>query len=175
MIYDGKVQKICSITAARATEAFNSFMLKYLATFKYSSEKLVQEIINGNVKELGAIFDARVFIIPDITEVYNYFVWRQQDCTRNSVSMAASANFSHKLLEGKSGNEKQEMLFSEKGINWNDYKPKYKRGVVVKRQSIWVEGENGDSVQRNKWIPDYNTPEFSKDREYLQNLIPISK
>jgi tRNA(His) 5'-end guanylyltransferase len=119
--------------------------------------------------------DARVFVIPDITEVYNYFVWRQQDCTRNSVSMAASANFSHFQLHGLSGNEKQELLFTEKGINWNDYKPKYKRGVVVKRQAIWVDGENGDVVQRNKWIPDYDTPEFSKDREYLQKLIPVSK
>ena len=175
LIYDGKVQKICSITAARATEAFNSFMLRFLATFRYTPEELVKQITTGTVKELGAIFDARVFVIPDITEVYNYFVWRQQDCTRNSVSMAASANFSHKLLEGKSGSDKQEMLFTEKGINWNDYKPKYKRGVVVKKQAIWVEGENGELVQRNKWIPDYDTPEFSKDREYLQNLIPVSK
>lgn len=61
------------------------------------------------------------------------------------------------------------------GINWNDYKPKYKRGVVVKKGILWVDGENGEPVQRNKWLPDYNTPEFSKDREYLQNLIPISK
>jgi tRNA(His) 5'-end guanylyltransferase len=150
-------------------------MLRFLATFRYTPEELVKQITTGTVKELGAIFDARVFVIPDITEVYNYFVFRQQDCTRNSVSMAASANFSHFQLHGLSGNEKQEMLFSEKAINWNDYKPKYKRGVVVKRQGIWVEGENGELVQRNKWIPDYDTPEFSKDREYLQNLIPVSK
>jgi tRNA(His) 5'-end guanylyltransferase len=51
-------------------------------------------------------FDSRVFIIPDITEVYNYFTWRQQDCTRNSISMAASAYFSHKELDNMSSDKK---------------------------------------------------------------------
>jgi tRNA(His) 5'-end guanylyltransferase len=89
--------------------------------------------------------------------------------------MAASANFSHKLLEGKSSEEKQEMLFQEKGINWNDYKVKYKRGVIIKKENIFLEGPNGEAVQRSKWIPDYQTPIFTQDKDYLYNLIPIIK
>lgn len=155
--FDYNVQKMVSISASLATAKFNQ-----LRVFRDQQAPL-------------ACFDSRVFQVPNIDEMINTMIWRQQDCTRNSVSMAASANFSHKLLEGKSGSDKQEMLFSEKGVNWNDYKPKYKRGVVVKKGTIWVDGENDEPVQRNKWLPDYNTPEFSKDREYLQNLIPVSK
>ena len=77
-----------------------------------------------------------------------------------------------KLLENKSGAEKQELLFQEKGINWNEYLPKYKRGVVIKKHSIFIDGENGEPVQRSKWIPDYNTPIFTQDKDYLYNLIP---
>jgi tRNA(His) 5'-end guanylyltransferase len=105
----------------------------------------------------------------------NTMIWRQQDCTRNSVSMAASANFSHKLLEGKSGEEKQEMLFSEKGINWNDYLPKYKRGSVIKKEKIIISGNNGEKIERSKWIADTNTPIFTQDRDYLINLLSSNK
>jgi tRNA(His) guanylyltransferase len=173
-IYDGKVQKIASIFASQATEAFNFKMLQAIS-LQMTPEELVSKIISGNLPQIKAKFDARVFVIPDITEVYNYFVWRQQDCTRNSISMAASANFPHKLLEGVSGDKKQDMLFTEKGINWNEYAVKYKRGVVVKKNTINVGVENGELMQRSKWLPDYETPIFTQDKEYLQNLIPTGK
>jgi tRNA(His) guanylyltransferase len=173
LIFDGKVQKLCSISASKVTAAFNKTMLRLLASFKYKPDELVEKITTGDFAEIDAVFDARVFIIPDFREVSNYFIWRQQDCTRNSVSMAASANFSHKMLEGKSSEEKQEMLFQEKGINWNNYATKYKRGVIIKKETIWIDGQNGEPVQRSKWLPDYQTPIFTQDKEYLYNLIPI--
>jgi tRNA(His) 5'-end guanylyltransferase len=175
LVFDGKVQKLCSISASKVTAAFNKTMLRILASLKYKPEELLLKITTGDFAEIDAVFDARVFIIPDFREVSNYFIWRQQDCTRNSVSMAASANFSHKMLEGKSSEEKQEMLFQEKGINWNDYLPKYKRGTVIKKQTVWVDGQDGEPVERSKWLPDYNTPIFTQEKEYLYNLIPTIK
>lgn len=172
MVFDGKLQKLCSISASKVTAAFNKNMLRMLAAFKPEEWNLMEKIISGDFPEIDAVFDSRVFVIPDIREVSNYFIWRQQDCTRNSVSMAASANFSHKLLEGKSSSDKQEMLFNEKGINWNDYAVKYKRGAVIKRTEFTVEGPNGEEAKRNKWLPDYNTPIFTQEKEYLYNLIP---
>jgi len=82
-MFDGKVQKICSLTAAKASVAFNhSRLLNVLA--KYEDENV--GFLEDN-KELPtpAIFDSRVFIIPDVREVSNYFIHRQQDCTRNSI------------------------------------------------------------------------------------------
>ncbi len=173
--FEGKVQKLASISASILTSSFNVNMLKLISTFKYKPDELIFKIQTGTLEEIKATFDARVFVIPDYREVSNYFVWRQQDCTRNSVSMAASANFDHELLNGKSSEEKQEMLFQEKGINWNDYTVKYKRGVIIKKENIFLEGPNGEVVQRNKWIPDYQTPIFTQDKDYLYNLIPIMK
>ena len=170
LIFDGKIQKLCSISASKLTAAFNKKMLQYIANFRYSPEELGKKILTGEFEEIEAVFDSRVFIIPDFREVSNYFIWRQQDCTRNSVSMAASANYPHKHLEGKSNAQKQDLLM-EKGINWNDYKTKFKRGTVIKRHSFAIEGPNDTTAIRTKWIP-VETPIFTQEKEFLYNLIP---
>ena len=119
MIFDGKLQKMCSISASKVTTSFNKTMLRLLSMLVYTPEEVIKKINSNDFYEIDAVFDSRVFVLPDINEVVNYFIFRQQDCTRNSVSMAASAYFSHEELEGKSGSDKQEMLFSEKQINRN--------------------------------------------------------
>ena len=47
--------------------------------------------------------------------------------------MLAQSHFSHKSLQGLNGNQMQEKLMTEKGVNWNDLPSKYKRGVYIKR------------------------------------------
>ena len=76
----------------------------------------------------GAMFDARVFNIPK-EEVTNLVYWRQLDAARNSVQMVGQANFSHNELQGCSCNVIQDMLHEQRGINWNDYETRWKRGV----------------------------------------------
>lgn len=82
------------------------------------------------------IFDCRAFVVPTIKEAYHAFLWRQQDATKNAISMAAHAHFSHKSLQGMHGPEMQERLFQEKGINFNDYPAFFKRGVFAKRVKV---------------------------------------
>jgi tRNA(His) 5'-end guanylyltransferase len=172
--FDYNVQKMTSIAASLASARFNQLRMARYAFYsglepKWMEESYmsVSEIQNFNL----AFFDARVFQVPNVDEMFNAILWRQQDCTRNSISMAASAQYSHKELEKKSSSVKQEMLF-QKGINWNDYLPKYKRGSVVKKKLYYIEGPDGDTYARSKWIVDANTPIFTEDREYLYNLIP---
>lgn len=151
--FDGNVQKMVSISAALATAKFN-------------------ELRPGKL----AVFDSRAFTIPDPVEVENYLLWRQQDATRNSVSMAAQALFSHKQLHGKSGSEMQDMLWSEHGVNWNDYDPRFKRGTVVVPETrvepvSYVDKRTGETqvapeVERRVWVAKA-APIFSQDREQL--------
>lgn len=81
-----------------------------------------------------ALFDSRVFTISDPVEVANYFIWRQRDAVRNSISMAAQAKFSPRQLHGVNTGRMQELLWSEHGINWNDYPDGCKRGRVTVRK-----------------------------------------
>lgn len=81
------------------------------------------------------LFDSRVFTVADPREVMNYFVWRQRDCVRNSITMAAQAQFSHQRLHGLNTGQMQELLWAEQRINWSDYPDGCKRGRVVVKTS----------------------------------------
>lgn len=147
--FDGNVQKMSSIAASIATARFN---------------------FAGNYS-LPAMFDARVFTIPDPVEVENYFIWRQQDATRNSIQMAARALYSHNECNNKNTSELQDMMM-EKGVNWNDYTPREKRGSVIMKKELLETNMVGIEVLRSYWSADEETPIFTQDRAYLSNLIP---
>jgi tRNA(His) 5'-end guanylyltransferase len=118
-----------------------------------------------------AMFDARVFQITSAIEVENYFIWRQQDATRNSISSVAQSMYSPSELHKKNTDAMQELIF-QKGINWNDYSPREKRGSVIRKFQIEKTNNQGEIVNRSKWMADQETPIFTQDREFLGNMIP---
>ncbi|GAA0408280.1 tRNA(His) guanylyltransferase Thg1 family protein [Paenibacillus motobuensis] len=149
--FENNLQKMVSVSASMATAKFNEVIQKS----------------NPN-KEL-ATFDSRAWVLPQ-DEVTNYFLWRQQDATKNSISMVAQANFPHKELQGLDGKKLQDKLFLEKGINWNDLPVWQKRGACITKQN-YKKGE----VIRSKWDVDLNTPIFSQNREYINQYVYLSK
>ena len=130
-----------------------------------------------NAAEKGAMFDARVFNIPK-EEVANLIYWRQLDATRNSIQMVGQANFSHKELQKKSCNMIQEMLFAEKGINWNDYPTHLKRGSCCIKTTIQnpnVDIKDG-AYPKSIWMIDLDIPIFKGDgRDYIDKLVFIGE
>ena len=190
--FDNNLQKMASIAASMATSEFNRLRLARIIN---SNEENPIKLLMIEKKTM-AMFDARVFQIPTLTEVMNYFIWRQQDATRNSISSVAQSLYSHKELNGVSGDQKQEMIF-QKGINWNDYSYREKRGGVItkvtyvngvqsKMYEIDAEGTfywnntmtdglttklPDGAVVRNKW-EGVETPIFTQDKGFLKNIIP---
>jgi tRNA(His) guanylyltransferase len=136
--FDYNVQKIVSVAAGLAAVKFSGLFVD-----PYGSE-------------YDACFDARAFNMPK-EEVANYFVWRQKDWIRNSVSMLAQANFSHKQLQGKNQAAIHDMLHGI-GINWADLEPKWKNGVFL----IQSEDEGW------KTLVEY---EVTKDRQVIESLL----
>jgi tRNA(His) 5'-end guanylyltransferase len=180
--FDGNLQKMASIAASLATAEFNRLRL---ARILYEDPTKVWSEIISSYKL--AMFDARVFQIPYQEEVINYFIWRQQDATRNSISSVAQANFSTKELKGKKTNDMQDMLMVQKEINWNDFTPREKRGSLIRKverkyvRSVSVPTSDDGKTYfipetsiytRNIWEADSETPIFSKDKDYLRKLIP---
>lgn len=115
---DGKRDKMMSILASMASAFFNVEMENFLP------DKAAQGAY--------AFFDCRVFQLPTKVEAANYFVWRQRDAEKNSISMAASSVCSDRELFGLNQNERQEAMF-QRGINWNNYPEAMKRGTFVGR------------------------------------------
>lgn len=164
MWFNGNIQKIASISASLATARFNQLRLMREA-------KLGGDLTAGQIEmEKLAMFDARVFQIPQRIEVENYFIWRQQDATRNSISSVAQSLYSHKELNGKSTDEMQEMIF-QKGINWNDFSYREKRGTVITKVKENIAKEGEAEIIRNRWRA-VETPIFTQDRNFLRSLIP---
>ena len=119
-MFVGRVQKLTSILAGLASAKFL---------------RLVIEKIPEKADKIP-VFDCRVWQVPTIDLAAQAFLWRELDATKNSISMAAHAYFSHKSLQGLNGSEKQERLWTEKGINWNDYPTFFKRGTYVQRKTF---------------------------------------
>lgn len=144
--FDGNIQKIASVTASIATARFN--------------KAAVNMAMDWRQQDL-ALFDSRVFSIPEVDEVLNYFVFRNNDCERNSIQSLARSKFSQKQLHKKDQKAMQEMLFSEYGINWSKHcTPEEKNGTVISKES----GEWGV----------YPGWKFSKDRLKLKEKAKIS-
>jgi len=199
--FDGQVQKIVSVAASMATAKFNQLRLRrfFLKLDRINdcefpgyleAQEIVDEIDNVSIAE----FDARVYTLPDSEEVVNYFIWRQQDATRNSIAMAAQAYFSHSKLQKVNTGYMQDMLMREKNINWNNYPTPAKRGWGVKRQmQEWVRPKDNKSWKprkrislddipndaiiftRNSWTIDNSIPILTKDRDYVLKELPTRK
>lgn len=179
--FDYNVEKMCSIAASMATLAFNRFFIDNVMAAQqfFDTEGSIDGLMKFDYsvyerKFNTALFDARVFNVPK-EEVANCLIWRQQDATRNSIQLAGQSQFSHRELDDKSCNQIQDMLFCEKGINWNDFRTPCKRGTCCVKKVVDVPAMNNSSmkVQRRKWVVDNDIPIFSKNPDYINSLICI--
>lgn len=141
--FGNRIQKIASVVAGMASALF--------------TRDLLRKLMATDNADYG-VFDARTYAMPDLTEAGNYLVWRQQDCTRNSISSAAyyglakrtGRKTAQKMMHGLNSKGLQELMFCEAGINWDKYPEKFKRGTVAFRETTEVETPNGRAL-RNKW------------------------
>lgn len=148
------VQKTVSVSAAIASSAFNYYL---------HHEANIMPAPGGQINQADyAVFDSRVFNLPK-DEVVNYFLWRQQDASRNSVQMYGHHFFSQKEMHGKNNSQVQDMLMLEKGVNWNDVPTWAKRGTCVIRNVV----PHLMSTMMMPYERDEEIPVFSQDRNYV--------
>lgn len=152
--FGGNIQKIVSLSASIATMSFN---------YDFRKEVGVSDID----WDYQATFDSRAYNVPK-EEVVNYFIWRQQDASRNSVQMLGRHYYSHKEMHGKTNNEVQDMLMLQKGVNWNDLDVWKKRGTAVykKKGMSFMGVRNLEGI-----ITDLNIPIFTQNRLFIEQHL----
>lgn len=163
--FGNRVQKIVSVATSAVAAVFN-------------------RQLQG--EEPFAMFDCRIWTMPSMVEVQNYFVWRQRDCVKNSISSAAYYEIARasdpsgvqygrkktdRMLHKLNQDERQELLFSKAKINWNNYPDRFKRGIVVFRKEIEVETEHGP-INRKRWTTE-PAPHFTSEsgRVWLTEVL----
>ena len=173
------IQKMVSISASMASIFFDRAHQLSLKDFIYDLTENNMEIpeyvdAHYRAQDKLAVFDCRAFVLP-IAEVNNYFYWRQLDCQRNSVNSLAHSLFSDKELLSKSTEERKEMIWKQKNIQWDLIPSFYKNGICARKYDRIAEALRADGVvihvPRKKWEIDTNIPIFSKKPEYINELV----
>jgi tRNA(His) guanylyltransferase len=161
--FDNNVQKMVSVSASMAASSFNQ--LRLIREFEGDSNGDRLCGIAENIKL--ANFDSRVFTIP-IEEVNNYFIARQRDAVKNSISMLAQSLYSHTELHGVDSNQMQELCF-QKGHNWNDLHFSKKRGSLIIKQMLingkveYDESLTGEPIEGDLWYQPNIQSQFYPD------------
>lgn len=137
--FDKRIQKVVSVASSLATYWFNAN--------------------NGFERKIPAFFDARAFVLPE-SEVRNYFIWRQEDASTNSLSMLAQSLYPHAALHRRKWAELQDLCWA-KGANWNNLQIAEKRGVCVYRKEVVLERPKG-VARRMRFVVDREIPVFTE-------------
>lgn len=147
-LFDGKFQKLTSVLASLATTYFT----KHLNVLP---EK----------EHLYPTFDCRVWQVEDLDEAYLNFLWRQDDATKNAISMAAQAEFSARKLHSVSGEMKKQML-AEIGKSFDTHPFFFRYGTFVQRVQRQVEL----TAEQLEKIPIQHRPTGPVTRSMVEDL-----
>lgn len=152
MMFNGRIEKICSVFASLASVSFNLNLAK-----QYEKQNNPEKIEKSN--SLMPIFDCRVFSVPSKEEALNAVLWREFDAVKNSINVLAQSLFSFKELQNLNGKKLQYKMLTEKDVNWNDLPLEQKRGTYLVRKVKEI-------------VPNPNSPECSDiPKEVLNKLI----
>lgn len=100
-----------------------------------------QEIAKSFPDRLSMLprFDTRVFNV-DRDIAAKFFLWRQMDCIKNSISVISSSFFSHRELQGVSTRQRLAML--DRVSPWDDYSVDLRYGAFFRKVAITVDPES---------------------------------
>jgi tRNA(His) 5'-end guanylyltransferase len=115
---DGRFQMLATRAAAIFTDAFNV---------------VARELIPDAFERGRARFDGRSHGLPTLELAARNIDWRERDARRCAVSMAAHNVFKQKDLDGKSQEDRKEMLAAV-GIDFDsEYPERFRRGAFFRR------------------------------------------
>ncbi|XP_053680612.1 probable tRNA(His) guanylyltransferase [Anopheles nili] len=97
-----------------------------------------------------ASFDARAVLYPTDENLRDYLSWRQADVHVNNlynttfwnlVASGLTNSDAEKRLQGTLASDKNEILFSEFGINYNNEPIMYRKGTILLQKTVCVAGK----------------------------------
>lgn len=132
-----------------------------------------------------ASFDCRISQLPRANDVADYFRWRNEDAHRNALNahcywllrkQGSKPEAAQKELDGLSVPAKNEMLFAQGGINFNDLPHWEKRGWALHWQTITkhaINPKTGDPVEaeRRQLTLDLDLPMRDEFSDMVRELL----
>lgn len=161
---NNKIQQISSSAASIFTLAF----------YKFAFALDLEAELMGD-----PVFKAHVWAVPSLSEASNYIIYRQQECYKSAIRLSAIHEISKKigqkkafdLIQGRTIEEKLEMLLKYVGINFHEYYPSYfYNGTAAYRSPMLVENAD-ETFARNKWTVNSSVPYFLNNKDFLFNIL----
>jgi len=116
-----------------------------------------------------AAFDCRICQLPNLELVLDYFRWRAEDAHRNALNahcywtlrdQGQTAKEATTNLLGLSVSDKNEFLFKEAGVNFNDLPTWQRRGIGVYKENYTVTGVNPKTGEELPGVRTQNKVDF---------------
>jgi tRNA(His) guanylyltransferase len=134
--YNGRVQKLASVTASFASARFNYHLSHPASQWESENSRLIEQMLGHR-----AHFDGRVVAFPNERSIADCILWRScYDGFRNAISQISRVHFGHKLSQEKSCRMLIEALLKD-GIDvFKDYELHYLFGTFVKKEQFVLDG-----------------------------------
>jgi tRNA(His) guanylyltransferase len=149
--FDGRIQKLLSLTAAYCSVKFNYHLNNLLLN---NPPNTYSQSLIDRISSYEQMFDARIIIFNDVNshEIVNHQLWRSvYDCHRNAVQTYGHHYIGHKKILNKHCGDMIKMLESEHNILWNDIPTYLKYGFYCKRE-LYHREINGKKFTRSKVV-----------------------
>lgn len=135
---DNRLSKLSSLVASMASSKF----------MQLRADRLVKD--GKSVSDMDiAYFDSKVFVADEANDVRAWFLYRQNDCVRNSVAQFAQHYVSHKKLQNLKIDEVREMLRSEYNVDWDSLYDMLRYGRLFYKCVEILHKDNGETYCRN--------------------------
>jgi len=191
LFFGGRLCKIQSIVASLAAAKFNQLAFanaikkRSYAVKKMDDDETLYSLSDATsaILEMEPVqFDCKVWSVPTINDVYAWFLFRQNDCIKNSKQQASQTYCSHKELLNLTTDEQIKVLKDKTGIDWNtSYDDGKKYGRLITRVSKEItttvkiqDSEETVSCVRKSWAAE-NSFVFNENRQLFLKLLENEK
>ncbi|XP_065828487.1 probable tRNA(His) guanylyltransferase [Oscarella lobularis] len=138
--YSFVLKRTTTLFSRRASKLMTTVASCFAANYVYHWREFFREIS----LLYPPSFDGRVVVYPSVEILRDYLSWRQADCHINNlyntcfwclVKSGKTNDEAEKLLSGTLSGDKNELLFSQFKINYNDLPEMFRKGTII----IWQE------------------------------------
>ncbi|GJQ80867.1 hypothetical protein Trydic_g14127 [Trypoxylus dichotomus] len=151
---DSRALDLMNKAALSVMEEFKEIILAYGQSDEYSFLfRKDTELFNRRASKI-ITFDARVILYPTDQTMKDYLIWRQVDCHINNLYNTTFWNLvdkggltneeAEKRLRGTVSSDKNEILFSAFGINYNNESVMFKKGTILLHKKL-IQGDSDKS------------------------------
>ncbi len=162
--YNNNIQTIVSTVASLSSIGFNKNL----------------KLLDPDLKIEGdPVFRAKIWPLPNISEVVNYLINKQLLCRNDALLISARIELEKRFgretafreLKGTTFNEKKNMLLKHCGLDFEDfYTSSHRKGIAAYKSPTIMPTKDG-GITRNRWILNEKLPSFVDDRDFLFNIL----